>query len=318
MRAPWENAFPLDPARVHAILREVVPELRIAEVRALGEGWDFVTYLADETWVFRFAKQSHSGRALARELTMLGRLRGELASRATGADGRIEIPAYRFHFASAPGHPGAFAGYPLLAGRGLGEFAPGEVDLPRIGRQLGAWLAEVHASEPIRRPARPPHHFAADLVEFRESFRQLQPHLPHAIGRELGPLLAGEHPALSGPASFCHGDLGSEHVLVDDDAAHIAAVIDWTDARWDDPTIDFAGIWAWGGDAAAAAVCSGYGRELHAAEWRSLRLRGACIGLGTAHYGWFGGRPDEFRAGLAMLERMHQAGQLVDCSRPDP
>jgi aminoglycoside phosphotransferase (APT) family kinase protein len=318
MRAPWENAFRLDPDRVHAILRQVVPELRIAHVRALGEGWDFVTYVADDTWVFRFAKQRHSGRALARELAMLERLRRELASTGARGQDRIEIPAYRFHFTSAAGHPGALAGYALLQGRGLDVFAPGEVDLPRIGPQLGAWLATVHASEPIRRPARIPDHFAADLVELRESLRQLQPHLPEAIGRELGALLARPYPAFAGPASFCHGDLGSEHVLVDDEAARITAVIDWTDARWDDPVADFAGLWAWGGDAAAAAICRGYGRELNRGEWRALRFRGACVGLGTAHYGWFGERPDEFGAGLAILERMHGAGQLVDCGRPDP
>ena len=51
-----------------------------------------------------------------------------------------------------------------------------------------------------------------------------------------------------GLARLAHGDLSDDHILVRADGA-IAGIIDFTDASWGDPAIDFAYLWRLGEDA---------------------------------------------------------------------
>jgi aminoglycoside phosphotransferase (APT) family kinase protein len=332
MPHPWAAEIELDAQRVNTILAGALPELSVTRVRALGAGWDFAAFAVDalatgavtetsaqamDEWVFRFAKRGYLGRELAREVRLLQQLGSELGRRVPdGAD--IAIPRYRYHVSSTNDHPLPFGGYPMLRGQVLLDVSADAVDATAIGAQLGAWLRRVHASVPLRAPRRVPDYFSADLVEFRETFRQVRAKLPVPIERALGALLAKARPRSSDMPRFCHADLGVEHILVDVEASRITAVLDWTDARWDTPLVDFVGLWAWGGDAAVAAACRGYGRDLSAAEWHMLRLRGACHALGLTHYGHFAGLTRELRCGTAVLERMQQAGQLENCGVPDP
>jgi aminoglycoside phosphotransferase (APT) family kinase protein len=318
LRLPWQAEYALDVDTVRATLARELPDFVVDSVRPLGEGFDFTTFVVGEEWVFRFAKRRQTARTLAREIALLDALAAEL-ERAPGTEGAsLAIPAYRYRCAPALSHPPAFGAYRMLPGEPLLGVPAAALDRRAIGATLGGWLRTVHAAAPLPPPpARTPDHFANCIDEYRSLCTHCRAHLPVVIADALAALLAEPPPPFTGPTRFCHADLGVEHVLVDRTNGRVTAVIDWGDAGWDDPLGDFVGLWAWGGDAAVEAALAHYGRTLGADEWRRLRLRGACYGLGMIHYGVFDQRPLEARFGRAILSRMHAAGQLEDTGRPD-
>src|SRR5215475_12238169 len=122
-RLPWHNDFPLDPARVATIVADdVAGELAVERVEALGEGWDFTTFLVDGDWVFRFPKRRQSARQLAREHKLLNALAPALA------DQPIGIPSYRFFVTASKGFPLGYVGYRYLHGAPLAEYDHDHVD----------------------------------------------------------------------------------------------------------------------------------------------------------------------------------------------
>jgi aminoglycoside phosphotransferase (APT) family kinase protein len=310
---PWQAEHVLDVDTVRAALTRTLPAFSRCTLEPLGEGFDFKAFLVDAQWVFRFAKRRLTARGLAREMELLDALAGNLA----GVEPAIAIPAYRYRHAPAVADPPAFGAYRLLPGEPLITVPGDRLDPAAIGTTLGGWLRRLHASTPTPPPARTPDHFAECIGEYRGMAEQCRPHLPEALYAALWALLAPSPPPFAGPTRFCHADLGAEHVLVDPAAARVTAVIDWGDAGWDDPTTDFVGLWAWGGDIAVNAAIATYGEALSPANWRRLRLRSACYGLGMLHYGVFDARPHEAAFGLRLLERMWAAGQLTDVGRPD-
>src|SRR5512139_4167984 len=90
-KLPWHNSYPLDPPRVAQILAADLSDLAVEHVEALGEGWDFATFLVNDEWVFRFPKRRQAGRQLAREHKFLDAVAQPLA------DQPIAIPRYRYH-----------------------------------------------------------------------------------------------------------------------------------------------------------------------------------------------------------------------------
>ncbi len=315
MSAPWEADVSLDAAVARTILAAELPALQARQVIPFGEGWDFTTFLIDDESVARFAKRDDSSRRFAGEVRILAELAVLDLSPSRTSDACIALPCYQHVILTPSNYPFAIGAYPLLPGVRADDPQHADLNRERIGGQLGAWLKRLHACTPVPAPRRIPEYFAADLVEFRESLRELRPALSPELAQSLARMLNEPYRPASEPPRFCHADLGMEHVLVG--GPQIRAVIDWTDARWDDPLTDFAGLWAWGGDTAVRAARQHYGQPLTPAQWAMLRWRGACHALGQAHYGYFAGRADEFAIGVGQLMRMHDAGQLDDVHRPE-
>src|SRR5437762_4534875 len=51
----------LNAAIVRAVVREQFPELAVASVEPMGEGWEFETFLIDDRVVFRFPRRADGG-----------------------------------------------------------------------------------------------------------------------------------------------------------------------------------------------------------------------------------------------------------------
>lgn len=92
-----------------------------------------------------------------------------------------------------------------------------------------------------------------------------------------------EAPDDGGARVLTHSDLTPEHVLVGD-GGHLAAVIDWSDARISDPALDLAGAWLFGAafaDRVLDQYCGPSDPEL------AIRARhlGLCAAIHTAYLG---------------------------------
>jgi hypothetical protein len=67
----WEVGVISFPGDIVSFLREAFPDLRVERIVALGEGWDSVAFLVNESVVFRIPKRPTVARQMASELAIL-------------------------------------------------------------------------------------------------------------------------------------------------------------------------------------------------------------------------------------------------------
>ncbi len=229
----------------------------------------------------------------------------------------IAIPHYRYHVEAPVLSKVAYVGYRFLSGEPLVDCHADSLDNAAIARQLGVFLRLLQAATPTRKPRTYHDQFPSDLIAFRQELDESSVALPPAIAEECrmalerAPVIDREAPR------FQHGDLGVEHILVDRDRSEIVSIIDWGDAGWGNRIADLVGLWAWGGDRAVRAALPEWGQTLASHDWTRLRQWGVAYAIGSAYYGYKDGRDPLHATALGWLERMHDAGQLVDPGTSD-
>ena len=139
-----------------------------------------------------------------------------------------------------------FFGYRKIPGRPLNAQDIGEQ--PDLAEELVQVLRRLHslpmadARQAISEPA--------TAESWRGKYERLRATARDRLGAMLNACasqvmderFAGFVPSLHFAPALVHGDLGPEHLLVDD-SGHLAGIIDWEDASVGDPAIDFAGLW---------------------------------------------------------------------------
>lgn len=131
-------------------------------------------------------------------------------------------------------------GAEMVGAEAVGAEAVGaEMVGPGVMAPVGRLLAALAGASDVLAPllgvdAHDPADALAEAVEDWAAVRQLVP--PQQHGRVQAHLAAVPPPA-AGRLVACHGDLGAEHLLVDD-AAALTGVIDWSDAALTDPARD--------------------------------------------------------------------------------
>ena len=224
-------------------VRDTFPALTFkhAELNAYGED-NFVLEL-DKTWILRCPRaEDQVGRFIA-ELQLLEVLRDI-----------SPLPVPRYEFIAPDKSMGAYRRIegaemtpPLFML--LGREAQGAVLIA-----LAKFLGVLHAlpMETLRQPDG-----QIQRCWVGEQFAALYRGMRRAkIARVTPPDLLARFDAFHeafenetpGPARLAHGDLSDDHILVRADGT-IAGIIDFTDASWGDPAIDFAYLWRLGEDA---------------------------------------------------------------------
>lgn len=241
----WNPELAVGEALARRLIGERFPEVRLATMRLLGEGWDSTAWLVDGEWVFRFPRREAVIPGFRRELEALPRLAPELPL-------PIPVAVHRAEPSADFGWP--WAGSRFLPGRELAEAAPGDRDRVRHGRTLGRFLRALHDIDPGRVTVggEP---LPVDPVRRAD--------MPFRVARAEGQVAALERLGLwRAPASLqatlerarrldpartltlAHGDLHVRHLLVSDDG-DLAGVIDWIDVCRADPAIDLPLYWAY-------------------------------------------------------------------------
>ena len=225
-------------SRVH----DAFPELAFvkAEVNVYGE--DHHVLVLDREWIVRVPRDdAHLGR-FAAELNLL---------RVLGRVSPVRVPQYA-HVAP----DGSMGAYRMVEGA---ELTPpvfallGDVARRALLIEIGGFLGVLHAlpTETIRQQD--------GLVQRSwsgEQFAALYRGMRRArIARVAPPATLARfdafHAALEVERPFvarlAHGDLSDDHILVREDGT-LAGIIDFTDAAWGDPAVDFAYFWRLGED----------------------------------------------------------------------
>jgi aminoglycoside phosphotransferase (APT) family kinase protein len=285
----WSAEVTVDEPLVRRLIAGQFPELATAPLRRIGEGWDNVVWLVDESWVFRFPHRTLGAQLIERELGVLPRLAGALPA---------PIPAPVFVGRPDDGYPWSFFGAALIPGIepvGLNDDAR-----CRLAPELAGFLRALHdvpvidelASDPNRRADGP--HRAAMTPDWLERLGRR----PAGVER-----LLAEAAALPPPEGevIAHADLHFRHVLVDGGGA-LAGVIDWGDVCRADPSIDLSLLWSFFPAEGRAAFLEVYG-AVNEAQLPRARVLAANLCTILAVYGRDEGMSGVKREALQGLDR---------------
>jgi aminoglycoside phosphotransferase (APT) family kinase protein len=204
-----------------AVLRERVPQLRLERVVLVETGWDSAVVEVDGEWIFRFPRRAEVVEWVRMEAGLLPELVPRLPTR---------VPQFEFVALDQT----AFVGYRKLPGEPLAH----GVRSAELGARLGEFLAALHAFPIDRARALTGRDGPADRRATVARFRASVLPLLEERDRSGGEALLDAALALRFEPALVHGDLGPEHILHRGD--ELTGVIDWSDARLDDPAIDLA------------------------------------------------------------------------------
>lgn len=205
----------------------------------ISDGWDSVAVLVDGRWIERRPRRPEVAAQLRRETRLMPWLAPRLP---------LAVPV-----------PSVVLENPLVVRHVLVRGRPIAMPGAEHGRAVGAFLHALHGSPPV---AAVEHGLPSSaevigdrVVEIDRFRTEVVPIVP-AVHRDSARAILDAVEAF--PAdTVVHGDLGPEHVLVEDDA--VSGVIDFGDAHLGDAAIDLA--WALFGSSPAFAesVAASYG-----------------------------------------------------------
>ncbi|MEO6468432.1 MAG: aminoglycoside phosphotransferase family protein [Acidimicrobiia bacterium] len=204
-------------------------------VEVEDEGWDSRVYVVNRgEVVFKFPRTAEAQAAYADEIAILRVM--------SGGDGRVVVPTLEW-----VGPEQSYLGYRGIVGRQLGRIggplADGE--LRRIGRDLGAFLVTLHATDLTG--------FDVDSVDdeisqfarkFDASRDAIEPEFSRAEWNRLVEFFSTRLPetmrALGSEPRVCHADLGRYNLILGQDGR--LGVIDFGDVGVFDASKDFMGL----------------------------------------------------------------------------
>jgi aminoglycoside phosphotransferase (APT) family kinase protein len=229
---------------VRDVVREQFPELAVATVERLGDGWENETYLVAGRVVFRFPRRADGGgfeweeRVHAFVASVIGHMVG--IPRIT----RWGRPSARF--------PYPFAGHDVVPGIDAND--PRAPRNPALADDIGRVLGRLHATPPEAAAAAGA--FIATLADgdwaaALERVRRWVGEVPEIRGHAPGACawLDAAPPApdlYRGPPRFIHDDFQMEHVLVSPTTGRLTGIVDWGGGLGD-PAADFSYVLLHGG-----------------------------------------------------------------------
>jgi aminoglycoside phosphotransferase (APT) family kinase protein len=297
--AEWSPEQVVDEDMARRLIGGQFPDVGLATLDPLGEGWDATVWLVDGRWVFRFPRREVVLPGLAREIQVLPQLARRLP---------LEVPNPVHVGRPAEGFPWPFWG----SGHILGA-EPSQLDLTDAVRAaaagpLAAFLRALHAIDPstIAGPLLPVD--ANRRAEMSYRVPMTRDRLVQARRLGLWNAPAAVEPLLeralalapAQPTALAHGDLHLRHLLMGDDLAP-CGVIDWIDVCRADPAVDLVLYWSFLPPAGRDAFRDGYGPITDDQLVRS-RVLAVFLSATLAVYGHEEGIPWLERGALAGLE----------------
>jgi aminoglycoside phosphotransferase (APT) family kinase protein len=275
---------------VRAVLADHLPGYRAGTIRPCGAGTDNVAYDVDGELIVRFRRTDPAG--VVREARLLT---------AVAAVSPVPVPEPVLVDVDR----GVLA-YRRLPGVSMVDAAP-PAGAVALGRELGAFLAVLHAVPPERMAGlvevddTPPGDWLAEAVA---TWPAVAAHVPEDFRPAIEAFLSAPAPAAAPALVFSHGDLGIEHVLVDPVAGSVRGVIDWGDASVGDPAYDMGLILRDLGPGAFDAAVRAAGPDADATSRDRAAFYARCGLLADLAYGLETGRRWYADKSLAGVHRL--------------
>jgi aminoglycoside 2''-phosphotransferase len=226
-------------AALTARIRAELPDLQFTNAVLNDYGEDNQVVVADDAWIVRFPRPDNFGRFGA-ELNLLDEF---------SKVSLVRVPDYEHVTRDR-----TFGAYRMIGGVELTppRFAALRPDVQRnVLADLAGFLSALHAL-PMQTIAQADGHI--ERCWSGEQFAALYRGMRRAkIARKVDDAWLARFDAFhaafervtQGVPRLAHGDLSDDHILVAEDG-YLSGVIDFTDAAWGDPAIDFAYFWRLG------------------------------------------------------------------------
>ncbi len=276
MNPPWHAEVQLTATEVASLARRAF-DLPCNEIQRLGEGWDFFTYLVDNTWVIRLPKRQQCSDVLLREQALL-----EVLNR---SDLPLPVPYLERMSGPVGRFPWHFGAYRVLAGVPLAGVKT-EPPSQEIFASVGRFLTSLHSIETQTAWQDPWADGSDDDWRRREYAASLKAY-PQAFARRMDEYLRLEEPAKPDvPMVLAHADLNAEHILVDPDSFAVTGIIDWADACTSLRSVDYVGLCFEGGVNAVQQAFNATGQKVESDELLWILHQSVAMGVGHIYYGW--------------------------------
>jgi len=240
---PVDRALTVDDVR--DVVREQFPELAVATIERLGDGWEHEAYLVDERVVFRFPRYADVGRGLVaneRRLALVASAVGDV----------VGIPRITRWGTPSPRFPHPFAGHDVIPG--LDASDPRVPPNAALADDLGRALTRIHAISAADAAAAGVDTSVVHWTDLDAASQQVRGWIDAVPEiRTLAPAACAwlegtprQPRAFDGTPRFIHDDLQMEHVIVDPATGRLSGIIDWG-GQLGDPARDFSYVLLHGG-----------------------------------------------------------------------
>jgi aminoglycoside phosphotransferase (APT) family kinase protein len=242
---PWDADRALTADQALQVIQSQFPALAATSIVLLGAGWDNDAFLVDGTWLFRFPRRRAVAKYIEREVAVTD------AAAAALRPLQVAVPEIRYVGKPSTGFPYAFTGYRFLPGLPADQVDFADTSPRQLARELGAILTRIHAI--------PPDSLATTQLAVDDNgpeawLAESGAYIPDLLAWESGDIAtcaAWVASAAIAPADYAglprllHDDLSPDHLLLDPHAGRITGLLDWADAAWGDPVLDFIALPGW-------------------------------------------------------------------------
>lgn len=218
-----------DPAALLAGLDRSLAGLGLTEV---GEGFDNIAYAVRSPSgarlllrVSKVADPFERARVLTKDVALL-----EFANRHSSLTTNEVI--------AADAHAGALL-LTEVTGRTADQIRP--TDRAAFAATMATFLTRLHTAPVVEGALvteMDPRSAAQWLVDTATAWAAVADRTPVTLRDRVDEFLVGPAPSDVPRITFCHNDLGDEHVVLSEDGGHVRGVIDWSDAVLGDPARD--------------------------------------------------------------------------------
>lgn len=223
------------------LIQEFIPQIQIKEHKQILDGWDFVVLDINERYIFRFPKRASTVNQLEREIRLLPVLSKTLP---------LKIPEFEFICYTKQEWCSMFVGYKKIEGVPISKnYVDNSPTM--LAKKIGGFLNALH-SFPIKKAKELNVEGGNANVwrnQYRAFYRWIKKKVFPLVGSKTSEKISSTwEEFLLNDQNFLfetvliHGDLGSEHILIDPEKNAIKGIIDWEDARIGDPALDFVGL----------------------------------------------------------------------------
>ncbi len=282
-RHRWEADRTLTADQALQAVRDQFRDVAGYTIEFVGHGWEYDVYRVDAEWAFRFPRRREVVSQMALEAALLTRVAPTLR------DLRVGVPEVEGTGTATAFFPYPFSRHRFLPGKPADQVPSTAESRASLATQLAVILSRLHA---LAMPDMAQIPLATEREGCAEYFAELET-IVHDLERwETGDILdhvrhcRGSRPAAPPSPSkprFIHNDLCPDHLIVNPATGGIVGVLDWTDAAWGDPVLDFVIVPCWLGWAATERALEHYEHHVDDDFYHRLRDSSRLLSLIWLH-----------------------------------
>jgi aminoglycoside phosphotransferase (APT) family kinase protein len=236
MNKPWLADISLTQDQAKVLIETQFPELKPADLKPFGEGWDNFAFLVNNTYLFRFPRREVAVPGLENETNLLPVIADKLP---------VIIPFPCFVGKPSETFPWLFAAYKLLPGDTACELNLSDDQRTKLAEPLGLFLKKLHSiniEDVLKHGAKYDEMGRLDLSLRIPKLKAMLEKINHTgININIEPLLhfVTNLSSLRPPQTLhlVHGDLYIRHLILNKELK-LTGIIDWGDIHLGDPALD--------------------------------------------------------------------------------